>query len=138
MPNAILLYGPEGTIPPRLPRSIALPCNAPAQAIHILGGLFRWGPLLGREAPASLIVRLHYADGQAEDHPVRSGVEFAGDMRGVEVPGPSPVFLLGDQRVRHLTIRPKRAETIGRIELIKGPDDFTSPFVMAVTVAAGE
>ena len=31
VPNAILLYWPHGKIPPKMPRSVSLPCNAPAQ-----------------------------------------------------------------------------------------------------------
>src|SRR5205814_18688 len=34
VPNAILLYAPQGQIPPKMPKSVKLPCNTPARAIH--------------------------------------------------------------------------------------------------------
>ena len=43
VPNVILLYGPEGKIPPKMPKSVTLPCNAPAKAIHLLSGVSGWG-----------------------------------------------------------------------------------------------
>ena len=35
--------GPHGEFPPRMPRSVELPCHAPAQAIHFLSGVSGWG-----------------------------------------------------------------------------------------------
>src|SRR5438067_7664541 len=43
MPNVVLLYGPEGKIPPKMPRSVSVPCNAAAKAIHLLSGVSGWG-----------------------------------------------------------------------------------------------
>ena len=36
VPNAVMLYGPIGTIPPKMPRSVSLPVNSTARAIHFL------------------------------------------------------------------------------------------------------
>ena len=43
VPNVIMLYGPNGKIPPRMPQVGQLPCNAPARAIHFLSGVSGWG-----------------------------------------------------------------------------------------------
>jgi putative membrane-bound dehydrogenase-like protein len=133
--NAILLYGPQGSIPPRMPRSVELPCHAPASAIHLLSGVSGWGFPYGEKDTVSMIVRLRYADGQTEDHPLRNGVEFADYIRPVEVPGSKLAFKLGGRQIRFLSVRPKRKDKIESIELVKGPDE-SAPVVMAVTVEA--
>lgn len=133
VPNAVLLYGPQGTLPPRMPRAVTLPCNAPARAIHLLGGVSGWGFPLGEEGSVSLIVRLHYADGVVEDHPLRNGEHLADYIRRVDVPGSKFAFDLRGRQVRYLAIRPQRSEPIASIELVKG-DDATAPVVMALTV----
>ncbi len=68
VPNAILLHSPNGTIPPKMPRSVTLPVNAPAKAIHLLSGVSGWGSTRGERGTTSMTVRLHYADGKTEDH----------------------------------------------------------------------
>jgi uncharacterized protein len=137
VPNAILLHGPKGTFPPKMPRSVELRCGTSARGVHILGGVSGWGFPLGEKGSVSLIVRLHYADGTTEDHPLRNGVELADYMRPVDVPGSKLAFQLGGRQLRYLAIHPKRTEPIDRIELVKGPDG-TSPVVMAVTVEVGD
>ena len=133
-PNAVMLYSPQGVTPPKMPRSVELPCNAPAKAIHLLSGVSGWG-YAGGEArkSVSMIVRLHYADGKTEDHPLRDGVEFADYIRVVDVPGSQLAFKLDGHQLRHVRVEPERSEPIDRIELIKGPDR-TAPVVMAVTL----
>jgi putative membrane-bound dehydrogenase-like protein len=137
VPNVIMLNSPNGTIPPKMPRSVSLPCNAPARAIHLLSGVSGWGSQGGDNETVSMIVRLHYADGAAEDHPLRDGVEFADYIRRIDVPGSKFAFPLRGQQIRYLAVRPTRAATIERIELVKGPDR-TAPIVMAVTVELPE
>ncbi len=140
VPNVILLYGPQGAFPPRMPRSIELPCHATARAIHLLSGVSGWGYPGGRKGSVSLIVRLHYAGGSTEDHPLENGVHFADYIRVVDVPGSKLAFKLnGQQQIRYLAVTPRKKEPIERIELVKGPDR-TAPLVMAVTVevAGGE
>jgi uncharacterized protein len=134
--NVVLLYGPNGLLPPKMPRSVELPCHAPARAIHLLSGISGWGYPYTPNETVSLIVRLHYADGTTEDHPLRNGVEFADYVRPVDVPGSKRAFVLGGRQVRYLAVRPKRSEPIEKIGLVKGPDD-TAPVVMAVTVEVG-
>ena len=39
VPNAVMLHSPVGTIPPKMPKSVSLPVNATARAIHLLSGV---------------------------------------------------------------------------------------------------
>ena len=134
--NAILLYGPNGKIPPRMPKSVRLPCNSTAAAVHLLSGVSGWGFKNGNPSKSvSMIVRLHYEDGKSEDHPLLDGVHFADYIGVYNVPESKLAFKLRGQQIRYLAIRPKRQETIREIELVKGPDG-TAPIVMAVTVEA--
>jgi putative membrane-bound dehydrogenase-like protein len=133
--NVVLLYSSNGTIPPKMPRSVRLPVNGPAKAIHLLSGVSGWGWPGGTKGSVSLIVRLHYADGKSEDHPLRNGEHFADYIRRVDVPGSTFAFDLRGRQVRYLAVHPKRAEAIKEVELVKGPDR-TAPLVVAVTVEA--
>ncbi len=133
MPNAVMLFGSAGNIPPKMPKSVKLPCNSPAKAIHILGGISGWGFPASDKGTTSLIVRLHYADGKTEDHPLLNGEHFADYIRRVDVPGSQFAFAVRGQQVRYLSIQPKREEVIQEVELVKG-NDITSPVVMAITV----
>ena len=132
-PNAVLLFSPNGTIPPKMPKSVALPYEGPARAIHLLSGVSGWGFPYGREGGVAMIVRLHYADGTTEDHPLRNGVHFADYIRVVDVPQSKLAFKLRAQQIRYLTVAPKRTEPIKEIEFVKGPD-VSAPVVMGVTV----
>ncbi len=131
--NAILLYSPNGEIPPKMPKSVTLPCNTAAKAIHFLSGVSGWGFPYSEKGSVSLIVRLHYADGKTEEHALKNGEHFADYIRRVDVPGSQFAFALRGQQIRYLSVTPERGETIKEIELIKGPDR-TAPVVMAVTV----
>jgi putative heme-binding domain-containing protein len=132
-PNAILLNGPEGKIPPTMPKSVAIPCNMPAKAIHLLSGVSGWGFPYGGEKSVSMIVRLHYADGQTEDHKLVNGEHFADYIRRVDVPGSKFAFNLRGKQIRYLAVTPQREDPIAKIELVKG-EDRTAPVVMAVTL----
>ncbi len=133
--NAILLHCTQGAVPPTMPKSVELPCNTPAKAIHFLGGVSGWGFPASPKGTVSMIVRLHYADGKAEDHPMVNGEQLADYLGDQEVPGSKLAFRLGDKQVRYLAIEPKRQEKINTIELLKTDDcDNTAPVVMAVTV----
>jgi len=131
--NAVLLYGPSGTLPPSMPRSVKIPCNAPARAIHLLSGVSGWGYPASRQGSVSMIVRLEYADGTTEDHPLVNGEHFADYIRRVDVPKSEFAFALRGQQLRYLAVLPKQTKTIRQIELLKGPDG-SSPIVMAATV----
>jgi putative membrane-bound dehydrogenase-like protein len=133
IPNVILLYGPEGRIPPRMPKQVAVPCNAPAKAIHLLSGVSGWGYPLGKKGSISVIVRLHYEDGKTEDHELKNGLHFADYIRRQDVPDSQFAFGLLGRQIRYLAISPQRRDKIKEIEFIKGPDE-TAPVIMAVTV----
>jgi putative membrane-bound dehydrogenase-like protein len=132
-PNVVLLYGPQGTIPPKMPRRVELPCKMPVKAIHLLSGVAGWAFPYEQRTTVSMIVRLHYADGTSEDHELRNGEHFADYIRRFDVPRSEFAFAARRQQIRYLAVQPKRSETIDRIELVKGPDR-TAPVVMAVTV----
>ena len=131
--NVILLYGPQGSIPPRMPKSVTLPCGGPAKAIHLLSGVSGWGFPYGGEKSLSMIVRLRYADGQTEDHKLVNGEHFADYIRRVDVPGSKFAYSLRGRQIRYLAVQPERPDPISQIELVKG-EDRTAPVVMAVTV----
>ncbi len=77
VPNVVLLYGPQGPLPPKMPKSVLITCNTSAKAIHLLSGVSGWGFPYGSEKTVTMIVRLHYADGTTEDHPLLNGEHFA-------------------------------------------------------------
>ena len=131
--NVVMLYGSNGGIPPKMPKSVALLCNTPAKAIHLLSGVSGWGYPASRKGTVTLIVRLHYADGKTEDHELLNGEHFADYIGRVDVPGSKFAFPLRTQQIRYLAVTPKRTEPIKQIELVKGMD-VTSPVIMAVTV----
>lgn len=133
--NVVMLYGPQGVIPPQMPRRVSLPYAGKAKAIHLLSGIGGWAaqrPLAN--GTVSMIVRLHYADGSTEDHELRNGVHFADYIGRFDVPGSKFAFALRSQQVRYLSIPVKRPEAeLQAIEFIKGPDR-TAPLIVAVTV----
>ncbi len=133
VPNAIVLYGPRHAVTQKYPKSVVAPCNAKAKAIHLLSGVSGWGYPYDRRESVSMIVRLHYADGQTEDHPLVNGKHFADFSGSTDVSDSKRAFRLRGQQIRHVTISPKRDETIAQVEFVKGNDE-TAPVVMAVTV----
>jgi len=131
--NIILLYGPQGRLPPSMPKSVTLPCNSPAKAIHLLSGVAGWSYPYDTNKTVSMIVRLHYKGGDTEDIELLNAVHFADYIRRVDVPGSEFAFMLRGQQIRHITVTPQRGDQIDSIELVKGPDK-TAPIVMAVTI----
>jgi hypothetical protein len=130
--NAVLLYGPQGQKSPKMPKSVTIPCAAPVKTLHFLSGISGWGfPATNRQS-TSMIVRLKYADGQTEDHPLRNGVHFADYASKINVPESKFAFDLAGRQLRYLAVTPKRSEPITGIELVKGNDP-TAPIVMAIT-----
>lgn len=133
--NAIMLHGHFGDLAPTMPHSAKLPVNSPAKAIHILGGIGGWSFPAVQEKSTTMIVRLHYADGQTEDHELKNGVHFADYIRRVDVPESKFAYSMrGSQQVRYLKIEPLRTAAISEIELIKNDRDPTAPVTMAITV----
>jgi hypothetical protein len=133
VPNIILLNGPNGSLPPTMPRSVTLPCNSEAKAIHLLSGVGGWSFPYDAKKTVSMVVRLHYKDGSTEDIELINGVHFADYIRRVDVPESEFAYALGGQQIRRVTVNPKKHDVIETIELVKGPDN-TAPIVMAVTI----
>ncbi len=135
IPNAVMLYGTNGVQPPTKPKSVSLPVRMPAKAFHFLGGISGWGFPASEKGTPTMTVRLHYADGQTEDHVLRNGLVFADYIRVVDVPESKLAFRLRGQQVRYFAVVPDKAETIETVELVKG-NDVTSPITFAITVEA--
>jgi putative heme-binding domain-containing protein len=130
--NAVMLHGPQGTKAPTMPKSVTIPCSAPVKTLHFLSGISGWGyPATNRQS-TSLIVRLKYADGQTEDHPLKNGVHFADYMGRQNVPESKFAFDLNGRQLRYLSVSPKRSDPLVSVELVK-PTDPTAPVVMAIT-----
>ncbi len=140
IPNVVMLHGPNGEFPPKMPQSVSLECHTAAKAIHFLSGISGWGAYRQRHQAltVSMIVRLHYLDGTSEDHPLSNGVHFADYIRLIDVPGSKLAFNLRGRQVRYLAVQPKKPAVIDRIELVKGSDDTAPPVVVAVTVEVAD
>ncbi|HVJ88099.1 MAG TPA: PVC-type heme-binding CxxCH protein [Caulifigura sp.] len=131
--NVILLHSPSGQVASAMPKAVTIECNSAARSIHLLSGVSGWGSPYGDPGSVSLIVRLRYADGSTEDHPLKNGEQFADYIRRVDVPGSQFAFSLRGQQIRYLSVQPQKADVIKTIEFVKGPDR-TAPVIMAVTV----
>jgi WD40 repeat protein len=144
--NVIVLRGLHGPIAPQLPLSATIPVRAPASAIHILGACGAWAwpgkgvnnQPAGSPGTVALTVRLHFADGTAEDHPLRHGIEYTDWVYREDLPGSTVAVELAGPAKRYLrlaTIRPDRPQAVLKaIQFIKSPDDPSAPVVVAVTV----
>jgi len=131
--NVIMLHGPNGAFAPNMPKSVMLPCESNASAIHILGGIAGWGARKPSDRGVSMIVRLHYTNGDKEDHPLIDGQHIA-DYNGLfEVPKSKLAIKLNGGQIRYLAIQPTRTDVIKFVELVK-PDHGTAPIVIAITV----
>jgi hypothetical protein len=116
-----------------MPKRVALPVTGPVRAVHLLGGVAGWGFPAGGKGSQSLVVRLVYADGQAEERPLVNGVHLADYIRRVDVPESEFAFDLDGRQLRYLRIQPGRDAALQAIEFVKG-NDATAPLVMAVTL----
>jgi putative membrane-bound dehydrogenase-like protein len=134
VPNAVLLNGSIGDIPPKMPNSVTLPVNAPAKAIHILTAAFGRGgpPSPGDTVP--MVVRVHYEDGSTEDHKFKNAARPApGDRGGPSRPANGPPA----PRLLAQAVIPSKKETIASVELLKGNQPI-APIVLALTVEGFE
>lgn len=131
--NAIVLYSRLGKVSSQLPTSVSLTCNVPVKALHLLSGVAGWAHPLGQFEEVVMVVRLHYQDGETEDHQLLNGVHFADYIRRIDVPKSQIAYSPGGKQIRYLSIQPRRADSLTSIEFLKGTGDY-SPVVMAVTV----
>ena len=134
--NIVMLYGPQGKVPPTLPRSVEFPVGGAVSAIHMLGGVGGWNAKAAiPDGPPVMNVKIHYADGTTEDQLLRDGVHFADYIGPFEVPESEAAFKVqrGFQ-VRYLKVVPKRQDAvIEKIELIKMRHP-SSPITVAITL----
>jgi uncharacterized protein len=132
-PNVVLLHGPEGYLPPTMPKRVSLPVGSPVRALHLLGGIGGWCFPASPKGTTSMIVRFVYADGIVEDHPLVEGEHLADYIRRIDVPGSEFAFDLGGRQVRSLRVVPKRSEPVARIEFVKA-EGRSAPLVVAATL----
>ncbi len=132
-PNAIMLYGPNGVMAPKMPKQVELTCQTSAAAIHLLSGIGGWSFPATPKGSVSMIVRLVYANGKTEDHSLINGEHFSDYISRVDVPKSEFAFNLRGKQLRYLSIKPASRDPLSKIELIKGKDS-SAPIVMAITV----
>ena len=132
MPNVVMLHGPQGSLPQKMPKSVSISMGSPIKTLHILGGVAGWGFPAGGKGSTSMIVRFTYQDGKTEDHPLVNGEHVADYIRRVDVPGSEFAFDLDGRQLRYLRVSPQRPDPIIAIDLVKGTDA-TAPIVMALT-----
>ncbi len=130
--NIIVLNGSMGVIPPKMPRSVTLPCNMIVKNLHVLGAISGYGYPRTEGETVSMVVRLHYQDGATEDHELFNSVHIASFAGKSDVPKSTFAFAAGNRQVRYLSIQPKRREPIESVELRKG-DDESAPVVLSIT-----
>ncbi|EMB16070.1 sulfatase family protein [Rhodopirellula europaea 6C] len=132
--NAVMLHGPRGSFPPKMPKSVSVRCKAEAAKVHMLGGVAGWAAKSASNGGVSMIVRLRYADGQTEDHSLISGQHIADYIGQFDVPQSKLAMKASDGgQVRYLAITPKRKAVIDTIEFVK-PEHVTAPLIFAVTI----
>jgi hypothetical protein len=131
--NVVLLQSQLGPVSARMPKSVSLACRQSVRAIHLLSGVSGWGFPGNRNPTVSMVVRLHYADGEKEDHELKNGIHFADYVARHDVPNSTFAFPLRQQQIRYLSIIPARSEIIEQIEFVKGPDK-SAPVIMAITL----
>ncbi len=137
-PNAILMYGPNGSTAPKMPKQIEIPCRTPVVAVHMLSGVGGWSYPATSKGTVSLIVRLTFEDGVTEEHKLLNGEHFSDYIRQIDIPASDYAFGFdGGQQMRYLSIQPKHRSTLSKLELLKGPDS-SAPIVMAITVQTAE
>ena len=137
VPNAVMLYGPLGDFAPKMPKQIEFLCEASAVAIHLLSGVGGWSYPASERGTLSMTVRLYYANGKTEDHPLINGEHFADYIRRVDVDKSEFAFDLKGRQIRYLEIKPASREPLAKVELIKGTDR-SAPVVMAITIQTTE
>jgi len=115
-----------------MPKSVTLSLGSPLASLHILGGVAGWGFAGGGAGSTSMLVRLTYADGTVEDHPLVNGEHVADYIRRIDVPKSEFAFDLEGRQLRYLKVVPRRPDPIMSIDLVKG-SDATAPIVMALT-----
>src|SRR5262249_18416980 len=109
VPNSVVLYSTHSAMMKAMPKSVTLPCNSTAKAIHFLSGISGWGAMQPNpNGNVCMIVRLTYEDDKKEDIQLMNGVHFADYIGLHDVPGSKLAFRVRSQQVRYLSVTPKR------------------------------
>jgi hypothetical protein len=139
--NILLLNSTMGLQSRSAPGFVTIPVNARAEAIHFLGMVGGWcwpyRPQQGGNAQGlvTMTIRLRYADGQTEEHPLRNGEHIADYIRETDVPGSELAFVTPDGRqVRYMALVPNRDAVISEVQFVKGEPDYAAPLVFAITI----
>lgn len=136
VPN-ILVFGGGDTPFTKNRRTVAsLSCNTNAKVIHILGGISGWAYPHITVRNVILVARVHYKNGQTEEHKLYNGTHFADwKMPHGNVPAAPVVLQMDSERhLRYFSIEPMSREEIDRIEFIKGENQSAAPIFFAITV----
>ncbi len=109
--NAVMLNGPFGKSPPKMPKSVSLPVSSSAAAIHFLSGVSGWGFTGGTPGKTvTMVVRIHYQDGTQEDHELLDGIHFADYINSqIDVPESKLAFDLRGRQIRYLKVETTKA-----------------------------
>ena len=131
--NAVVLYTRHTDAAKKYPQTVTVPCNSPVHRLHLLSGIGGFAWPREPKGTVTMVLTLHYADGDTEHHELFNGQHFADFMSRAEVPDSEFAFMTDNGRqVRHFSIEPARDAVVKQIELVKGPDN-TSPVVLAIT-----
>ena len=136
VPNILVFQGGDTPFTQGRPTSAIVPCHQSAKVIHILGGISGWAYPHNPDRTVALIARLHYQNGEREEHELANGTHFADwRMPHANVPTAPVVAQLDKERhLRYISITPRRREEIKEIELIKGDNERAAPVFFAITV----
>ena len=116
-----------------LPRSVELQCRMAAKAIHFLAGTDDSRPRGGgRRGGAALLVRLHYAEGEPEDHPITGNMLFGNATADAEQNESAQTPTQPQSPLRYFKIEPKNGKVIRAVELAAGFGG-SPPAIVAVT-----
>jgi serine/threonine protein kinase len=144
--NIIVLRGVHSESDRSMPTSVMIPISTQVKTFHFLSGIsgygYPWGGFPDRPETATpkgvltVIVRIHYKDGTREDTHWKNGEHFADYFKREDVPGSEFAFLtVNNRQIRYLSIQPSEPEKpISAIEFLKGPEDKTTPVIVALTI----
>jgi putative membrane-bound dehydrogenase-like protein len=134
--NVVMLRFGRRDSPSELPRSVELPCRMAAKAIHFLAAATdvdnRERQFGGRRGGAAMLVRLHYADGEPEDHPITRSMLLGDRAADAGQNESEPDSTAAQMPLRYFKIEPKSGGVIRAVELAAGFGG-TSPAIIAVT-----
>jgi putative heme-binding domain-containing protein len=133
--NVVMLRFGRRDAPSELPRSVELPCRMAAKAIHFLAATNDADNMdrrFGGRGGAAMLVRLHYADGEPEDHPITRNMLQGGPAADDKLEKSEPSSTTAQDGLRYFKIEPKGGGVIRAVELAAGFGG-TSPAIVAVT-----